>query len=755
LTNPRLYSNPRIGVLKNGEKMEIKNVYRGRALRIAAGILVMVLLLTGGAGAKGVDVVAIAPATATQPALSVTVTPSTLTAGTTTLVTFTVTSKMGAVVSGAAVTLTGAASGSGTTNANGAVTLTVNTANAGTITATASKTGFISGSTTITATVPAVAVYMPVYISAIAPAATEVWAWGSNSNGQLGDGTTTQSLSPVKVSGLTGTITAIAAGYDHTVALKNDGTVWAWGNNVLDPACVGTFGWQCAGDGAHPQSSSAVRVSWTTGIFTPVSSLTGVKAIAVGQVHTVVLKNDGTVWVWGDNNAGQLGDGLTYPMFGGAGYPVSSSSPVQVSGLTGITAIAAGNYHTVALMNNGTVWAWGSNSYGQLGDGTTTNRFTPVKISGLTGITAIAAGETHTVALKNDGTVWAWGDNGYGQLGDGTFTSQRLSPVQVSGLTGITAIAAGGIDTVALKNDGTVWAWGDRVMSPVQVSGLTGITAIAAGGTETGGTHAVALKNDGTVWAWGYNDYGQLGDNTTIGKKSPVQVSGLTNVKAIAAGGYHTVALKGSPPTLSVSTIPDTTAGTPASVTFTVTGAGSPVSGATVTLIGAASGNGTTDASGKVNITVNATGAGTITATAGKTGFTDGSTTITATAPATTATTPTVTPAITPPTGSATPTIVTLQGKLTDSAGNPVQTGSMNITITDSSGVQVWQETFNDVIDNGVFNIPLGAIHELRLLSGSIYNMKVAIDTKSKTFSTVDVTFGENLLEGDVIKFKA
>ena len=290
---------------------------------------------------------------------------------------------------------------------------------------------------------------------------------------------------------------------------------------------------------------------------------TVVTAISAGNLHTVALKNDGTVLAWGYNGYGQLGYVTT---------STYSNIPEPVGGtlLTGVIKISAGGYRTVALKNDGTVWDWGYNLHGELGDGsgiklgdgtvTYTNKNTPVQVEGLTGITAISAGNLHTVALKNDGTVtvWAWGNNYYGQLGDGTIINKN-TPVQVSDLTGIiTAISAGGNHTVALKNDGTVttvWAWGlnssgqlgdgttDSKKTPVQVSDLTGIVmAISAGGS-----HTVALKNDGTVWAWGSNDYGQLGDGTTAESHIPVQVGGsspLTHVIAISAGNMHTVALK-------------------------------------------------------------------------------------------------------------------------------------------------------------------------------------------------------------------
>jgi alpha-tubulin suppressor-like RCC1 family protein len=261
--------------------------------------------------------------------------------------------------------------------------------------------------------------------------------------------------------------------------------------------------------------------------------------LAAGATHTVALKSDGTVWTWGLNTYGELGDGTND----------FHSTPVQVSGLSGVAAVTATGFHSVALKSDGTVWAWGANGDGQLGDGTTTDRLTPVPVSGLGGVTAVAAGYLHIVALKSDGTVWAWGANGDGQLGDGT-TTDRLTPVPVSGLGGVTAVSAGSFHTVALKSDGTVWAWGSTYeitpgvpptvhLTPVLVSGLSGVTAVAAGSDYT-----VALKSDGTVWAWGSNYHGQLGDGTTIDRFTPVPVSGLGSIIAVAASESHTVALK-------------------------------------------------------------------------------------------------------------------------------------------------------------------------------------------------------------------
>lgn len=276
---------------------------------------------------------------------------------------------------------------------------------------------------------------------------------------------------------------------------------------------------------------------------TPVQAvgLSSVTTITAGAYHTVALRSDGTVWIWGWNSDGQLGDGTTS----------NRRTPMQVAGLSGITAIAGGFSHTVALKSNGTVWTWGDNSQGQLGDGTTTDRRTPVQVVGLSGVTAIAAGNDHTLARKSDGTLWAWGRNSAGQLGDGTIT-YRKTPVQVVGLSSVTAVAAGFAHTIALKSNGTVWAWGDNFhgqlgdgtstdrRTPVQAIGLSSITAIAAG-TDFG----LALKSDNTVWGWGENYDGQLGNGTTSYRQStPGQMTGLSSITDIAAGFRHTAALK-------------------------------------------------------------------------------------------------------------------------------------------------------------------------------------------------------------------
>jgi len=345
-----------------------------------------------------------------------------------------------------------------------------------------------------------------------------VMAWGNNVNGQLGIGDTSEKHTPVQVHGpgnvgfLTG-ITMITTGgnpldgVSHSLALKNDGTVWAWGWNH--------YGQLGNGD--------------TISRYVPeqVIGLTGITSIAGGGYHSFALKNDGTVWTWGRNIHGQLG----------VGDIIDRNTPVQVSGLTGIIAIAGGGWgHSIALKNDGTVWSWGQNYFGQLGLGDTTDRLLPAQVSGLSGIIAIANGGGHSLALKNDSTVWVWGYNSLGQLGDST-TTDRHSPVQMNLISSVFSISGGAGHSLALKNNGTAWTWGYNQLGelgdgtttdrkyPVQVSGLTDCNSISGGGG-----HSLALKNDGTVWAWGFNDFGEIGDGSVIQRNTPVLVSGLCYV---------------------------------------------------------------------------------------------------------------------------------------------------------------------------------------------------------------------------------
>ncbi|HPY88871.1 MAG TPA: InlB B-repeat-containing protein, partial [Spirochaetota bacterium] len=348
-----------------------------------------------------------------------------------------------------------------------------------------------------------------------------LWAWGANGSGQLGDGTTANKLLPVQI-GSSNNWVSVSCGNGHTVAIKSNGSLWAWGNNQYGQL----------GDGTTTNRSSPVQIG---------GGSTDWASVSCGQYHTVAIKSNGSLWAWGFNNSGQLGDETT----------ANKSSPVQIGVSMDWASVSCGQYHTVAIKSNGSLWAWGRNNSGQLGDGTTTNKSSPVQIGGgSTDWAGVSCGGSHTVAIKSNGTLWAWGYNQYGQLGDGT-TASRSSPVQIGSSNNWVSVSCGGSHTVAIKSNGTLWAWGnnqsgqlgDGTMvdksSPIQIGVSTDWASVSCGGG-----HTVAIKSNGSLWAWGSNYYGQLGDGTTANKFSPVQIGVSTDWASVSCGTYHTVAIK-------------------------------------------------------------------------------------------------------------------------------------------------------------------------------------------------------------------
>lgn len=325
-----------------------------------------------------------------------------------------------------------------------------------------------------------------------------VWSWGSNDFGQLGNNSTVDSSVPVQAIGLSN-VTAVAAGSNFSLALKSDGTVWAWGNN----------------------NNGRLGLNDTVQRDTPVqiTGLDNVIAISAGGGHAAALKNDKSIWVWGLNDRGQLGLNDT----------TDRLSPVQITSLGNqIVAVSAGFNHTLALQGDGQVWAWGGNDKGQLGDGSLTDRHSPI-VNGVVSGLQIAAGNRFSAALTfstsfYNGTITTWGANSVGQLGIGTTSDYVASPTLINNFTNITFIAAGTDHAVAVKKDGTVWAWGGNnegqlgngtsgagaySFNPVQSISdsavFTNIWTLSAGDRDT-----IAYKGDRTVWGWGINDKDQL-----------------------------------------------------------------------------------------------------------------------------------------------------------------------------------------------------------------------------------------------------
>jgi len=384
-----------------------------------------------------------------------------------------------------------------------------------------------------------------------------VLAWGYNGYGELGNGTITSSNVPVAVSAGAippgTTITQIAAGRDHSLALSSSGQLYAWGDNEDGEL----------GNGTETASSVPVAVSAPPG--------TTFVQIAAEDDGSLALSSTGQVYAWGYNGQGELGDGST----------TNSDTPVAVSagaipGGTTITQIAGGGSHSLALSSTGQLYTWGLNEYGQLGDSTITNSSVPVAVSagaipaGAT-ITQIAAGALHSLALSSTGQLYTWGLNVYGQLGDGTTTNSDV-PVAVSagaipaGAT-ITQIAAGALHSLALSSTGQLYTWGlneygqlgdgSTTNSSVPVAVSAG--AIPAGATITqiagGEYHSLALSSTGQLYAWGKNANGELGDGTNSNSSVPVATSlpAGTTIDALARGSFaeHALAIIGD---LSITT---------------------------------------------------------------------------------------------------------------------------------------------------------------------------------------------------------
>jgi alpha-tubulin suppressor-like RCC1 family protein len=347
-----------------------------------------------------------------------------------------------------------------------------------------------------------------------------LWSWGNNSFGQLGSSNTTNRSSPAQVGALS-TWTQVACGYNFSAAIQSPGSLWMWGNNSFGQLGVNTS---------------------TTGFLSPVQ-VGGLAAVwgspGIGPVarFRASIQSNGTLWAWGNGARGALGNNST----------TSQSSPVQVGTLSTWALVACGYQFTLAIQTPGTLWSWGANSFGQLGTNTSTlsNILSPVQVGAVSIWTRIACGDAHAMALTTLGTLWAWGDNVYGQVGNNS-TSGQSSPIQIGGLSVWTQVACGNQFTSVIQSNGTLWSWGlnnsgqlgvntttFNILSPVQVGTSSAWTRVTCGYAQT-----LAIQSNGTLWAWGRNDFGQLGLNDTTNRSSPVQVGALS-VWTQVTGGYR------------------------------------------------------------------------------------------------------------------------------------------------------------------------------------------------------------------------
>ncbi len=353
-----------------------------------------------------------------------------------------------------------------------------------------------------------------------------LWAWGSDQFGELGNGgSNTNKSTPVRVGFATDWV-AIAAGGSHSLGIRADSSLWAWGSDQLG---------QLGDGGSNTDQNSPVRVGLATDWI----------AISAGRYHSMGIRADGSLWAWGSDEFGQLGNG---------GSNTNKSTPVRVGFATDWIAISARGDHSMGIRADGSLWAWGSDQFGQLGDGgSNTNRNRPVRVGLATNWIAITAGWHHSMGIRADGSLWAWGNDRFGRLGDGGSNTNRKSPVRVGLASDWVAIAAGASHSMGIRADGSLWAWGWDLFgqlgdggsntnqnTPVRVGLATDWVVIIAGAN-----HSMGIQADSSLWAWGDDGQGRLGDGgSNTDQNSPVQVGLATDWIAIVAGFNHSLGIQ-------------------------------------------------------------------------------------------------------------------------------------------------------------------------------------------------------------------
>ena len=320
------------------------------------------------------------------------------------------------------------------------------------------------------------------------------WAWGNNSAGEYGDGTYAVKYIPTMI-GSEKDWKSISAGSYHVVALKNDGSLWTWGNNRQGQLGIGS-------------TEEQINIPNRVGIDNDW------KSISAGGSYVMAIKNDGSLWGWGNNTSYELGDGTN----------ISKNIPTQIGVANDWKNIYSAIYLTTAIKNDGSIWRWG-NSGGQ-------NIKIPTKFGLDLNWKDISAFGYHFLALKNDNSLWAWGDNVYGQIGDGTISNFRNTPIQIVSEQW-NSITSGLEHSIAIKDDGSLWSWGrnhlyqlgDGTIIDKSIPTRINATSVDWQYVFAGQAHGLALKTNGSLWAWGYNLSAQLGDGTVTSRNIPVQIT--------------------------------------------------------------------------------------------------------------------------------------------------------------------------------------------------------------------------------------
>jgi alpha-tubulin suppressor-like RCC1 family protein len=362
-----------------------------------------------------------------------------------------------------------------------------------------------------------------VFVPANAFREGNLWSWGSAElYGSVGDNTSINKSTPVTTSAGGNNWKQVSTGNELSTAIKTDGTLWTWGlNNQGQLGTNDTILMRCT-----PVTTFAGGTNW--------------KQVDCGAYHIAAIKTDGTLWTWGRNNFGQLG----------IDDAVNRCTPVTTfAGGTNWKQVSCGGYHMSAIKTDGTVWTWGRNTVGAIGDNTTNDIYTPVTtFAGGTNWKQVGCGYNITSAIKTDGTLWTWGFNDRGQLGVNNTTTRRTPVTTFAGGTNWKQVAGGSSHTLAIKTDGTLWVWGSNDFGVLGINQNISSTRCTPVTTFAGGTnwkqvasdkksHTAAIKTDGTLWIWGRNIYGELGNNTIINRSTPVTTfAGGNNWKNVSPG---------------------------------------------------------------------------------------------------------------------------------------------------------------------------------------------------------------------------